>query len=632
MSKPMHLEPIRKRGQTPSSAMKNWGKRPIRGGLTPFPDRLLFSLGLALMLSTLTCGHASNTEDAKLAAFFQKYLEEEFRQRPLEATRLGDHRFDHLLDDVSPKARAAWIEHYRSTLRQLPEQIDYQKLSRSGQIDFEILKHHLTRYLWMAENLGAFELGDSTGSFEQDPRMYGNYISDSTFLLLTQSSLPKAVNVKNSAARMAFIPKIVAAAKESLHNPPRVFVETAIRQNRGAIAYYEHGIFQVAGETPQLSELGAAAKPVVAALKEYQQFLESDLLPRANGDWRLGKEKFARKLELELSVDFTAEQVLKDAEAEAERVENAMYVIARQLWAQHFSAQPLPPDDTDGRRAAIRQVLARVGEEHGQPEELVRDAKHIVARLQRFITEKDILRLPNPDQCQVIEMPEFQRGNFTAYLNPAPPLDPNASSVYAITPPPKDWDARRVASYLQEYNRHMLHLLTIHEAYPGHYVQLEYSNRHPSWIRRVLSSGVFAEGWAVYCEQLMLDQGYGDGDLALRLNQLKFYLRAVINAILDYRMHCSQMTDAEALSLLTGRAFQTEGEALGKIIRAKQSSCQLSTYFVGRMAFYRLRQQIQREQGDNFQLGRFHEALLAHGTLPVKYLPELVRERLARPR
>jgi uncharacterized protein (DUF885 family) len=584
------------------------------------------------MLSTLTCGHASNTEDAKLAAFFQKYLEEEFRQRPLEATRLGDHRFDHLLDDVSPKARAAWIEHYRSTLRQLPEQIDYQKLSRSGQIDFEILKHHLTRYLWMAENLGAFELGDSTGSFEQDPRMYGNYISDSTFLLLTQSSLPKAVNVKNCAARMAFIPKIVAAAKESLHNPPRVFVETAIRQNRGAIAYYEHGIFQVAGETPQLSELGAAAKPVVAALKEYQQFLESDLLPRANGDWRLGKEKFARKLELELNAGLTAEQVLKDAEAEAERVENAMYVIARQLWAQHFWAQPLPPDDTDGRRAAIRQVLARVGEEHGQPEELVRDAKHIVARLQRFITEKDILRLPNPDQCQVIEMPEFQRGNFTAYLNPAPPLDPKASSVYAISPPPKDWDARRVDSYLQEYNRHMLHLLTIHEAYPGHYAQLEYSNRHPSWIRRVLSSGVFAEGWAVYCEQLMLDQGYGDGSLALRLNQLKFYLRAVINAILDYRMHCSQMTDAEALSLLTGRAFQTEGEALGKIIRAKQSSCQLSTYFVGRMAFYRLRQQIQREQGDKFQLGRFHEAVLAHGTLPVKYLPELVRERLARPR
>ena len=143
----------------------------------------------------------------------------------------------------------------------------------------------------------------------------------------------------------------------------------------------------------------------------------------------------------------------------------------------------------------------------------------------------------------------------------------------------------------------MLKILTIHEAYPGHYVQLEYSNRCPSLIRKVLSSGTFAEGWAVYTEQMMLDQGFGRGDLGLRLQQLKFYLRAVVNAILDHQMHAGAMTDAEAMDLLVGRAFQTEGEAVGKIIRAKQTSCQLSTYFVGRIAFYRLRQQIQRELG-----------------------------------
>jgi len=163
-------------------------------------------------------------------------------------------------------------------------------------------------------------------------------------------------------------------------------------------------------------------------------------------------------------------------------------------------------------------------------------------------------------------------------------------------------------------------------------VQLEYSNRHPSLIRKVLSSGIFAEGWAVYTEQVMLDQGFGGGDPALRLHQLKFYLRAVINAILDNEMHCSGMSDEQALELLTKRGFQSEGEAVGKVLRAKQSSCQLSTYFVGRMAFHRLRQQIQRETGQDFGLGRYHEAVLAHGTLPVKYLPELVRERLKAPR
>jgi hypothetical protein len=585
--------------------------------------RRLVVCGLLGLAAGVPAAAEAEDEDAKLTKLFRAYLDEEFRQRPLEATRLGDHRFDDRLDDVSPKARAEWTERARRMLRDLPRQIDREKLSKSGRIDFDIWKHHLTRTVWLAEY---------THPFEEDPRTYNDYISDSTYLLLTQSSLPKATNVKNAAARMAHIPRVVKAAKETLRNPPPVFVETAIRQNRGAISFYEGGIFEVAGETPQLSELQEAAKPVVATLKEYQKFLEDDLLPRAKGDWRLGRKKFDRKLELELEAGYTAEEVLRDAEAEAERVERDTYVLARQLWSRFFPKEPLPPDDADGRRATTRRVLARLSEDHDRPEDLVRNARKIVEQLKAFITEKDILRLPNPDHCRVIEMPEFQRGNYIAYLNPAPPLDPMAASVYAISPPPKDWDERRVNTFLEEYNRHMLHLLSIHEAYPGHYVQLEYSNRCPSLIRRVLYSGVFAEGWAVYTEQMLLDQGYGSGDIALRLNQLKFYLRAVVNAILDHQMHCSGMTDDEAMKLLVDRAFQSEGEARLKVIRAKQSSCQLSTYFVGRMAFYRLRQQIEREQGEKFDLGRYHEAVLDHGTLPVRYLPELVRERLTKPR
>jgi uncharacterized protein (DUF885 family) len=178
----------------------------------------------------------------------------------------------------------------------------------------------------------------------------------------------------------------------------------------------------------------------------------------------------------------------------------------------------------------------------------------------------------------------------------------------------------------------MLQILTIHEGYPGHYVQLEYANRANSLIRRVLGSGVYIEGWAVYGEQTMLDQGYGDGDLRLRLMQLKFYLRAVVNAILDHQMHCAKMTDDEAMKLLVEGAFQSEGEARLKLVRAKQSSTQLSTYFVGRMAHYRLRQKLERELGGKFVLGRFHEAVLEQGSIPVKYLPELVRARLMTPK
>jgi uncharacterized protein (DUF885 family) len=585
--------------------------------------RLLPAVLGTLLMTTAVSAAVPNPEDAKLAAFYDRYLDEDFQRHPYTATSLGDHRHDDRLDDLSPEARAADLVRLRQVLTELPRAVNYAALSRDGQIDFEILRHDLTRSLWLAEN---------TKPFEDDPRTYTDYVTNSVFLLFTQSTLPKEANARNAAGRMAFIPRVVAAARRSLKNPPRQYVETAIKQNRGSIAFYEKDLFALAGVTPQVSELSSAARPVVAALRDYQKFLEEELLPRATGDWRLGPAKFARKLELELDAGLTAEQVLRDAEAEADRVEREMVVIARQLWWKLFPGKPVPPDDPAGRRALVRLVLAELANDHGTPENLTQDARATVERIKRFIREKDILRLPEPDRCRVMEMPEFQRGNTVAFLNPAPPLDPKAESIYAVSPPPREWNARQVTSYLEEYNHSMIQILSIHEGYPGHYVQLEYSNRCPSKVRRVLQSGVFAEGWAVYTEQMMLDQGYGAGDLGLRLNQLKFYLRAVTNAVLDHKMHAGAMTDAEALEFLTLRAFQSEGEALGKIIRSKQNPCQLSTYFVGRMAFYRLRQAVQREQGDRFDLGRYHEAVLDHGTLPVKYLPELVRARLTLPR
>lgn len=574
-----------------------------------------------LTLLAGTTGVFAQTEDAKLEAFFKTYLDQRFELRPMAGTEMGDHRFDAQLEDLRPESRNRWRVQTRQTLAALPRTIDYQKLSRDGQIDYEMLEHSLKTEEWMTDNFHPFE---------EDPRVYNGYINDSTYLLLTQSSLPKEANISNCISRMALIPKIVAAARENLKNPPRAHTETAIRQNRGAISFYEHDIFEFAGETPQMEALKAAAKPVVASLKDYQQFLEKDLLPQANGQWRIGAEKFARKLELELDAAVSADQVMADAESEFARVERDMYVVARQLWSHYFLGQALPPDDEDGRRVTVQQVLDAIAKEHCRPEELTREMERRVASLKQFISANDILRLPDPDHCQVIEMPEFKRGNSTAYMEPPAPLDPNGTGHLAVSPPPKDWDAQRVNSYLEEYNNRMLDILAIHEGYPGHSVQLEYMNRNPSLIRRVLQSGVYIEGWAVYTEQMMLDQGYGQGDLALRLNQLKFYLRAVANTILDHKMHCSDMSDEEALRFLTQGCFQSEGEAKLKVIRSKQSSCQLSTYFVGRMAHYRLRQQIERELGDKFVLGRYHEAVLDPGAVPVKYLPELVRAKLAR--
>jgi len=574
----------------------------------------------ALLVGAGITAASGQPEDAKLREFFQRYQDTHFRAQPTDATMLGDHRFDNLLEDLSATARERWTALDKETLAALPREVEYAKLTRAGQVDFEIFRQSLVSSLWQA---------GTARPFEEDPRIYGNYLSDSVYTLLAQSSLPRETNIANCLARMAQLPKVVAAARENLRNPPRELLETAIRQNQGAIDFYEHGIFDEAGETPRKAALRAAASAAAGTLKEYQMFLENDLRARANGDWRIGKERFYKKLEMELDAGLNADQVLADAEAEFDRVQREMYTISRQLWSRYFPSRALPPDDAAGRRDTVRQVLAEIAKDHSQPANLVRDVRQAVERVKTFIRARDILRLPDPDICAVVEMPEFKRGNSTAYMNSPPPLDPQAKGYYAVSPPPKDWDAAKVRSYLEEYNKSMLQILTIHEAYPGHYVQLEYANRVPSPIRRVLQSGVYVEGWAVYTEQMMLDQGYGGGDLPLRLTQLKFYLRAVCNSILDHKMHCDGMTDDQAMELLTQQAYQSEGEARLKVIRAKQSSVQLSTYFVGRMAMYRLRQAVEREMGAKFELGRYHEAVIATGPVPVKYLPELVRAKLA---
>jgi uncharacterized protein (DUF885 family) len=580
----------------------------------------LFVVGFCLVANTL---FAQQPEDEKLKAFYQAYLEENFRQQPMSATSLGDHRFDAQLDDISAEARARWPELARRTLDELPKQVDYSRLSRDAQIDFEILKNDLTAQLWAADNLKPFE---------RDARVYGAYLSDSVYLLVAKSTLPKETNIANAIARMAEMPRIIAEAKRALIHPIKPILETAIRQNLGAISFYEKDLFNYAGETPQQEQLKTAASKAAAELKEYQQFLEGPMRERAEENWRLGKEKFDKKFDLEMGASITAEENLADAEAEFARVHNELYVGARQLWSPYFPALALPPDDAAGRREVITKIVGAVSQEHGAAEDMLAKVKATVESINAFIRQKDYLRLPEPDRCAIIEMPEFQRGNSLAYLDNAPPLDPKAASFYAVSPPPADWTPAQKRSFLEEYNDHMLKILTIHEAYPGHYVQLEYANRQPSLIRRVLGSGSYIEGWAVYGEITMLNEGFGGGDLRLRLMQLKFYLRAVANSILDYKMHCTQMSDAEAMKFLTEDAFQSEGEAKLKVIRAKQSSVQLSTYFVGRMAHYRLRQAIEREMGEKFDLGRYHETVLAIGSVPPKYMPELVRTRLSQPR
>ncbi|HEU5119095.1 MAG TPA: DUF885 family protein, partial [Isosphaeraceae bacterium] len=384
-----------------------------------------------------------NAEDAKLEAYFQACLDETFQAKPLTATRLGDHRYDAQLDDLSADARAQNLERDRRFLQELPSKIDRAALSEDGRIDFDIFHHDLERSIWLAENFDPFV---------EDPRTYVEFLTESVYLLLTQSSLPKQTNLENALARMERIPQVVEIARKTIGKPPRVKVETAILQTKGAIGFYQDEIYLLAGVPKGSGELAKRADPIIKAAQEYLAFLENDVLPRASDDWRIGPEKFAKKLELELDAGLSADEVLEEAEREADRVETAMEVIAHQLWSEFFPGKPLPPDDVEGRRELVRQVLDAIAQDHGDAETLVKDVQSTVADIKTFIDRADILKLPEPDRLRIVEMPEFMRGNSLAYLNPAPPLDPKGSSEYAVSPPPEGWTERRKISLLEEYN------------------------------------------------------------------------------------------------------------------------------------------------------------------------------------
>jgi uncharacterized protein (DUF885 family) len=585
---------------------------------------MIACLGWALSLALVAGGRAQEA-DQRLAVAFKGWLDEYIAMQPFLGTRWGDHRFANKLEDLSPAGREKIVSHTRKTLDSLNKEFDPKQLSPDGRVDLATWKTGLERSLWIEENLAPLDT---------DPRSYNEYTTDSTYLLVTQTTLPKAAVTKACLARIREVPRLLEqartnlGAKKSSRPPVRVFVETAIRQVPGSIAWYKSGLAEALGQGEGAEEVRREAAALVPLFEGYRQFLEKEVLPRSSDQWKLGPKLFAQKLEFELEADISAAEVLAEAEREFARVESEMAALSRTLWPTFFPGKAQLPDTPEGRRETTRRVIAEVSRDRGTVDTLVKDAKNGAEKLKAFIRKRGLLKLPEPDRCDILEMPEFQRGNSVAYLNNAPPLDFEARSVYAISPPPKDWDARRVESFLDEYNHRMMQILTLHEAYPGHYVQLEYANRNPSLVRRIFASGVYIEGWAVHMEQVMLDEGYGDGDLGLRLLQLKWYLRAVANAILDNNMHSGDWNETQALRFMVDKAFQSEGEALGKVVRSKQSPCQLSTYFVGRTAMHRLRQKVQTAQGDKFALLPYHQAVLEVGAVPVRFLPQLVEARL----
>ena len=565
--------------------------------------------------STVALVTAADKQFADLSAH---WLDGSMRLDPVGATQTGDHRFDNELDDLSAAGRARAVAFSRDMLGQL-DRIDVARLSRANQVDAGVLRNQLRYDIWNAESLQ---------SWAWDPQIYSGLAGSALYTLAARDYAPWPQRLRAATARMRKLPGLFAQMRANLDpaRVPKIHAETVAKQNQGVLSIVDEMIVPHAKELPDADRkaLEAAIAGLRKAVAENQTWLDKTLVPNAKGDFRLGQKLYDEKLAFALSSPLSRQEIRHRAEAELVRARAEMYGIARIALKGKADAPPMPANPTPTQQqAVIAAALAIANAAHPARADVVDTAKHQLAQATDFVRKKDLVTLPD-SPVEVILMPEFARGVSVAYCDAPGPLDKNQKTFYAVSPIPTEWTNEQVESFLREYNTRSIGELSVHEAMPGHYVQLWHANSYPSTLRAVLGSGSFIEGWAVYAEKMMADEGFMDSDPLYQLVQRKWYLRSIANAILDQAIQVDGMTREQAMQLMTQQTFQEEREAAGKWVRAELTAAQLPTYFVGVQEHLDLRKEMQQRWGKAYSLKRYNDAVLAYGSPPVRYVRELM--------
>jgi uncharacterized protein (DUF885 family) len=570
------------------------------------------SVTAAVSLMILPMSIFASSEDDKFQQLASAYIEAELAANPEEATELGDHRFDDVLTDYSHATRDRILAAQRQFQIEA-NSIDPTKLSQVNNVDLRILKDEIEKHIFELE-----ELKDA----DWNPLVYMQSLANSLYLLVARDFASPEKRIPNLRQRMEAIPQVIAQAKANLQHPPRIHTETAVEQTQGAISLVREGLAPLLDRAPQMKkELAPLQERTAKALEEYKQWLEKDLLSRSDGDFRLGAEKFRKKLHFSLASDLSMEEIMKRAQADLQQTQTAIYETALPLYKKYF---PKADKATLAEKKKITiAVLDKLAEQHPDDNTIVGYAQKIVGEAIGFVKSHNFVTVPDTP-LDVIVMPEFKRGTGIAYCDSPGPLEQNGKTFFAVEPTPKDWSKERKESFFREYNNYMVRDLTVHEAMPGHYLQLAHANefRAPTLVRAIFRSGTFIEGWAVYCEQMMAEQGYGGPEV--KMQQLKMRLRVICNAILDQSIHAGKMSENEAMDLMMKQGYQQEGEAVAKWKRARLTSAQLSTYFVGVSEHLDLRDRAKAKAGASFDQKKYNDKVISYGSPPVKYVRELM--------
>lgn len=533
---------------------------------------------------------------AQFVPLAERIVDAVLESNPALASYVGDHRFDDRLPDLSSSGVAAQVAMLRDAGNALAE-VDADSLDPSEQVDHAVLSALVER--------GLFEATEVRGH-EWDPLEHNP--APLIYNLIARPFAPTEERLASLAGRLAAVPDALATARATLRDSPRVHVETAAGQFAGAAALVREEVPGMIAAAPGMrASVEPVAETAAAELDGFAAWLRSRV-DASDRDPRLGRRLWEARLWHTLDTELPAAQVLARAQANLERVTEEIRAAAAELVGG-------PADD-----ATVRRALDQLATQRPDEESIVDLAKVTLGETTEFVRAHDLVGLVD-DPCEILPMPEFARGVAVAYCDAPGPLESaELPTFYCIAPAPEDWPAERVESFYREYNDHMIRNLTVHEAMPGHFLQLAHARRFrgTTRVRAIGMSGPFVEGWAVYTEELMA--GFGFGGLPVRLQQLKMQLRMSINAILDQLVHCEEMSEADAMALMTGPGFQEEGEAAGKWRRALLTSTQLSTYFVG----YTEVAEIAAARPAGTSLRQWHDAMLAHGSPPPRHLRALL--------
>jgi uncharacterized protein (DUF885 family) len=576
---------------------------------------------LFLSFVLLSCGQENNSQatdsknaDSSFAAYKEGLVLRFWEMYPSWASSVGYHKYDDRLNVPDESTRQKELAFNQSELDSL-KKWDPITLDDNNRTDYYLIENQLKATLW-----GIHEMK----SYVWDP---SNYNLGSTFGDMLNNTYDSLDNrLRNFYLRMENVPAYYEAAKKNIVNPTLEHTQLAIDQNLGSLGVFDTDLKEALTRSglsvEEKKKMLDRADAAIRAIKDYVEWLKNlkNDNPRS---FRLGKNLYEKKFEFDIMSAYTPEEMFKKAVAHKKELHVKMATLASQLWNGLMGKRPYPDDTLQ----MIRLVIDRLSEHHVKPEDFQPAIEKQLKELAEFVKEKNLIYMDPSRPLVVRREPDYMAGVAGASINAPGPYDKTGNTYYNVGSL-SGWPKEKAESYLREYNDYILQILNIHEAIPGHYTQLIYSNKSPSIIKSILGNGSMVEGWAVYTERMMLEEGYGNNDPAMWLMYYKWNLRATCNFILDYSVHAGNMSKEEAMKLLLDEAFQQKTEAENKWRRVQLTQVQLTSYFNGYTEIYEFREEMKKKLGDKFNLKAFNEKFLSYGSAPVKYVRELMLKEM----